>query len=156
MSVERPYDFDNRAYTVLPGNRRTEVGCPPFAAIFALGAAVEYALALGVEQIEARVLALNTYLTEPARARGDSRPLSRRTLSLGGDAVRSGGPAAGRRPSFASAASKSPTKPEGLRISTHYYNSESDVDICVRRPGRIRARNPGKRVDRPRHGPCFS
>ena len=23
------------------------------------------------------------------------------------------------------------TKPAGLRISTHYYNAESDVDTCV-------------------------
>src|SRR5260221_10095266 len=70
MSVERPYDFDHRAYTILPGNRRTEAGCPPFAPIFALGAAVDYALALGVEQIEARVLELSRHLTDQLERAG--------------------------------------------------------------------------------------
>jgi selenocysteine lyase/cysteine desulfurase len=130
MSVERPYDFDNRAYTVLPGNRRTEVGCPPFATIFALGAAVEYVLALGVEQVEARVLALNTYLTDQLeRARipvlsPDGPHRSAETLCEVPDPPRA---AAFLRERGIEVT----TKPEGLRISTHYYNAEPDVDTCV-------------------------
>jgi selenocysteine lyase/cysteine desulfurase len=130
MSVERPYDFDNRAYTILPGNRRTEVGCPPFAAIFALGAAVEYVLALGVERIEARVLALNTYLTDQLERAGIPvlSPLgpyrSAETLCEVAEPPRA---AAFLRERGIEVT----TKPEGLRISTHYYNAESDVDTCV-------------------------
>ena len=130
MSVERPYDFDNRSYTILPGNRRTEVGCPPFAAIFALGAAVEYVLALGVEAIERRVLALNTYLTQRLERAGipilspDGPYRSGETLCEVADPPRA---AAFLRERGIEVT----TKPEGLRISTHYYNAESDVDTCV-------------------------
>jgi len=130
MSVERPYDFDNRTYTILHGNRRTEVGCPPFAAIFALGAAVEYVLALGVERIEARVLGLNTYLTDQLGRAGipvlspDGPHRSGETLCEVADPPRA---AAFLRERGIEVT----TKPEGLRISTHYYNAESDVDTCV-------------------------
>ena len=130
MSVERPYDFDNRAYTILPGNRRTEVGCPPFAAIFALGAAVDYVLALGVEAIEARVLALNTYLTEQLERAGipvlspDGPYRSAETLCEVGDPPRAAAFLRDRGIEVT-------TKPQGLRISTHYYNAESDVDTCI-------------------------
>ena len=130
MSVERPYDFDNRAYNLLAGNRRTEVGCPPFAAIFALGAAVEYVLALGVEQIEARALALNAYLTEQLERAGipvlspDGPHRSAETLCEVPDPPRA---AAFLRERGIEVT----TKPEGLRISTHYYNAEPDVDTCV-------------------------
>jgi len=130
MSVQRPYDFDNRTYTILPGNRRTEVGCPPFAAIFALGAAVEYVLALGVEAIESRVLALSTYLTEQLeRARipvlsPDGPYRSAETLCEVADPPRAAAFLRDRGIEVT-------TKPQGLRISTHYYNAESDVDTCV-------------------------
>jgi len=131
MSVERPYEFDNRAYTVLPGNRRTEAGCPAFPAIFALGAAVDYALALGVEQIEARVLELSRYLTDQLGRAGirvlspDGPHRSAQTLCEVAD------------PPHAAAFLRErgievTTKPEGLRISTHYYNAESEVDTFVR------------------------
>jgi selenocysteine lyase/cysteine desulfurase len=130
MSVERPYDFDNRTYTILPGNRRTEVGCPPFAAIFALGAAVDYVLALGVEAIEARVLALNTYLTEQLERAGvpvlspDGPHRSAETLCEVADPPRAAAFLRDRGIEVT-------TKPQGLRISTHYYNAESDVDTCI-------------------------
>ena len=131
MSVERPYDFDNRAYTLLPGNRRTEVGCPPFAGIFALGAAVDYVLGLGVEQIEARVLSLNTCLTDALARAGivvlspDGPYRSAETLCEVADPPQAAGFLRERGVEVT-------TKPEGLRISTHYYNAESDVDTCVR------------------------
>jgi selenocysteine lyase/cysteine desulfurase len=131
MSVERPYDFDNRAYAVLAGNRRTELGCPAFAPIFALGAAVDYTLALGVEQIEARVLELTAYLRDQLeRARipvlsPDGPHRSAQTLCDVADPPR----AAAR---LRAQGIEVTTKPEGLRISTHYYNAESDLDICVR------------------------
>jgi selenocysteine lyase/cysteine desulfurase len=103
---------------------------PAFAAIFALGAAVEYALALGVEQIEARVIALNTYLTDQLERAGipvlspEGPYRSAETLCEVADPPRA---AAFLRDKGIEVT----TKPEGLRISTHYYNSESDVDICV-------------------------
>jgi selenocysteine lyase/cysteine desulfurase len=130
MSVERPFAFDNRQFTILPGNRRTEVGCPAFPAIFALGAAVDYALDLGIEKIEARVLQLNAYLTEALERAGIP------VLSPGGAYRSAETLCAVDDPPRAAAFLRErgievTMKPEGLRISTHYYNSEPDVDTCV-------------------------
>jgi selenocysteine lyase/cysteine desulfurase len=130
LSVERPFDFNNREYTVLPGNRRTEVGCPAFAPIFALGAAVDYALSLGLGEIEARALQLSTYLTDQLAKAGipvlspDGPYRSAETLCEVADPPRAGAYLRERGIEVT-------VKPEGLRISTHYYNSEPDVDICV-------------------------
>jgi cysteine desulfurase/selenocysteine lyase len=130
MSVENPFAFDNREYTLVRANRRTELGCPAFPAIFALGAAVDYALALGLEEIEARVLRLNTYLTDALERAGIP------VLSPGGTHRSAETLCAVADPPRAAAFLRGlgievTTKPEGLRISTHYYNAEPDVDTCV-------------------------
>jgi selenocysteine lyase/cysteine desulfurase len=130
MSVENPYAFDNREYALVRGNRRTELGCPAFPAIFALGAAVDYALALGVEEIAARVLGLNTYLT------GELERAGIPVLSPAGDHRSAETLCAVPDPPLAAAFLRGrgievTTKPQGLRISTHYYNAEPDVDTCV-------------------------
>jgi cysteine desulfurase/selenocysteine lyase len=130
MSVERPFDFDNRQYTVLAGNRRTELGCPAFAPIFALGAAVEYALGLGIEAIAARALQVNAYLTDRLTRAGipvlspDGPHRSAETLCEVADPPRAGAFLRERGIEVS-------VKPQGLRISTHCYNSEPDVDTCV-------------------------
>jgi cysteine desulfurase / selenocysteine lyase len=130
MSVENPFAFDNRRYRVLPSNRRAEQGCPSFASIFALGAAVRYLGQLGGEAIAARVLSLNAYLTAGLERHG------LRTLSPGG-AHRSGQtlcalPNPSRAAAFLRARGVIVTeKPEGVRIATHFYNTEQDVDRCL-------------------------
>jgi selenocysteine lyase/cysteine desulfurase len=130
LSVADPFTFDNRRYRVLPSAARHEMGCPPFGPIFALGAAVDYLSGIGGEAIADRVLALNTHLTDRLRQAGIE------VLSPGG-AFRSGETlcAVLDPPRIAAALlerriSVTP-KPQGLRISTHFYNDESDVDACV-------------------------
>jgi selenocysteine lyase/cysteine desulfurase len=130
LSVEDPYAFDNRAYRLLPGARRAELGCPPFGPIFGLGAAVSYLSALGREAIAARVLELNAYLTAGLERDG------RRVLSPGG-AHRSGQtlvalPDPPRAVAFLQSRGVLVTeKPQGVRIATHFYNDEHDVDRCL-------------------------
>ena len=130
MSGEEPYAFDNRRIRLLPSNARTEVGCPPFAPIFALGAAVDYLSGIGVERIAERVLAVNMYLT--SRLGRESFEV----LSPGGE-HRSGEtlvrlPEPARAHAFLAQRGVHVTrKPEGVRISTHFYNDEKDVDACV-------------------------
>ena len=75
MSGEDPYRFDNRHQVLLRTNARTELGCPTFAPIFALGAAIDYVAGLGIEKIAERILALNMYLHSD---RGTSRSRSSR------------------------------------------------------------------------------
>jgi selenocysteine lyase/cysteine desulfurase len=130
MSGEDPFAFDNRHLRVLPTNARTEVGCPPFGPIFALGAAVDYLAGIGIERVAERVLGLNKYLT--SRLERESLEV----LSPGGE-HRSGEtlvrlPDPPRARAFLLERGVHVTeKPEGVRVSTHFYNSEADVDACV-------------------------
>ncbi len=130
MSGEDPFAFDNRHLRLLPTNARTEVGCPPFGPIFALGAAVDYLAGIGVERIAERVLSLSEHLT--SRLERESFEV----LSPGGEhrsaetLVRLPDPPRAR--AFLLERGVHVTeKPEGVRVSTHFYNSESDVDAGV-------------------------
>ena len=130
MSVRRPFAFDNREYELLPSNRRTELGCPPFAQIFSLGAAVEYLLGIGIDWISQRILALNTYLTDELARVGVT------VLSPGGPHRSGETLCAFDRPSevveFLTSRDVHVTKkPEGIRVATHFYNDEQDVDRLV-------------------------
>ncbi len=131
MSVEEPFRDDNRRARVVAANRRTEMGCPPFGPIFGLGAAVGYLQDIGIDAIAERVLALNMYLTTQLGRAGFE------VLSPGGEhrsgqtLVRVSEPARARR-LLESSGVYVTEKPGGLRIATHFYNSEQDVDVCVK------------------------
>jgi selenocysteine lyase/cysteine desulfurase len=131
MSMRRPFAFDNRQVDVVDTNARSEMGCPPFAQILALGAAIEYLAGIGVDRIAERVLALNTCLTDGLK-RESFQVLSPLGEHRSGETlVRLPDPA--RAWEFLAERSIHVTqKPEGLRISTHLYNDEEDVDACVR------------------------
>jgi cysteine desulfurase / selenocysteine lyase len=130
MSVVDPFAFDNRRADLLPTNARTEVGCPPFASIFALGAAVDYLSQIGIEVIGGRVLELNMYLTSRLRD-------SEFEVLSPGDPYRSGQtlcaiPEPQRAAAFLRERNVFVTpKTEGVRISTHFFNNEEDIDRCV-------------------------
>src|SRR5262245_41741835 len=120
LSGDDPYAFDNRNVRLLPGNARSELGCPPFGPIFALGAAVEYIERVGIEAIAERVLTLNMYLTTRL-ARESFEVLSPGGLHRSGQTlVRVPQPAAAHQ--FLRERGVQVTlKPEGVRISTHFY-----------------------------------
>jgi cysteine desulfurase / selenocysteine lyase len=130
MSGEDPYAFDNRHQRILRSNARTETGCPPFGPIFALGAAVNYLAGLGADRIAERVLALNMYLTFRL-GRESFEVLSPGGPHRSGETlVRLADPS--RAHAFLLERGVHVTeKPEGVRVSTHFYNDESDVDACV-------------------------
>jgi selenocysteine lyase/cysteine desulfurase len=130
LSVERPFAFDNRRVRLLPANRRHELGCPAFAPIFALGAAVEYLAGIGMEAIAARILELNMYLTARLEREGFE------VLSPGGE-HRSGQtlvalPDPREATEYLQERGILVTrKREGVRISTHFFNNEEDIETCV-------------------------
>ncbi len=130
LSGDDPFAFDNRQLRLVASHARTELGCPPFAPIFALGAAVEYLAGIGVEAIAERVLTLNMYLT--TRLQRESFEV----LSPGGEhrsgqtLVRLDEPAAVCAQLAAQGVCVTP-KPEGVRISTHFYNDEQEIDACI-------------------------
>jgi selenocysteine lyase/cysteine desulfurase len=130
MSVEHPFRFDNRAYRTLSSAARYELGCPAFAGIFALGAAVAYLDGLGRDAIAERVLALNMYLTFRLERAGFD------VLSPGGDHRSGQTLVAVDAPLQAVAFLEQrrvlvTPKPQGVRVATHFYNNEADIDACV-------------------------
>jgi cysteine desulfurase/selenocysteine lyase len=130
MSGEDPFAFDPLHCQVLPSNRRTELGCPPFASIFALGAAVDFIAGIGIDAIAERILGLNMYLTFRLARAGIE------VLSPGGEHRSGETLCAVAQPARACAFLKEQgvavtPKPEGVRVATHFFNDERDVDRCV-------------------------
>jgi cysteine desulfurase / selenocysteine lyase len=131
LSVEDPFSFDNRQVRLLPSARRFELGCPSFAPIFALGAAVEYLSKIGIERIAERVLYLNEYLTFRLQRKGLN------VLSPGGENRSAQTLCEVPDPPAAAAFLREKgilvtPKPEGVRIATHFFNSEEEVESAVR------------------------
>jgi selenocysteine lyase/cysteine desulfurase len=133
LSVEEPFEMRNREFRVRPdAAARAETGCPHFAGIFALGASVDYLLQLGIENIERRVLALNRYLTTRLSEEGW------RILSpLRSESMRSGETlVAAERPKrvvahLARHNIAVTEKPQGIRIATHFFNNEADIEQLI-------------------------
>jgi cysteine desulfurase / selenocysteine lyase len=131
LSVEDPFSFDNRQARLLPSARRFELGCPSFAPIFALGAAVDYLSKIGIARITERVLYLNEYLTFRLQRKGLN------VLSPGGES-RSGQtlcevPDPPAAVAFLREKGILVTpKPEGVRIATHFFNTEEEVENAMR------------------------
>ncbi|HKR01278.1 MAG TPA: aminotransferase class V-fold PLP-dependent enzyme [Pyrinomonadaceae bacterium] len=133
LSVEEPFADRNREFRVRhDAAARYEWGCPHFAGIFALGAAVNYLSQIGTRKIEQRVLSLNNYLTERL-AEANWRVLS----PLDDESSRSGETlVAAERPKrvvahLARHGISVTEKPEGIRVATHFFNNEADIDRLV-------------------------
>jgi selenocysteine lyase/cysteine desulfurase len=130
LSVQEPFSFENRQVRLLPSSRRVEMGCPSFGPVFALGAAIDYLAAIGQDNIAERVLFLNELLTYRLEKKGFA------VLSPLGD-YRSGQtlvemPDPERCTAFLREKGILVTqKPEGIRISTHFYNNEQDLEAAV-------------------------
>ncbi|HEY9284819.1 MAG TPA: aminotransferase class V-fold PLP-dependent enzyme [Pyrinomonadaceae bacterium] len=133
MSVEHPFAMRNDEFAVrADAAARSELGCPHFAGIFALGAAADYHLELGPGRVERRALELNRMLTERLGEAGW------KILSpLGDDAARSAETlvACEERERVLAhlkecGVAVSP-KPEGFRVATHVFNDEEDISRLV-------------------------
>lgn len=133
MSVEEPFEMRNDAYNARhDAAARAELGCPHFAAIFALGASVERFLEISAEQIEARVLELNRSLTEKLLEAGRRvlSPLRSEETRSAQTLVASDEP--GRLAQFLYSRAVAVTeKPQGIRVATHLFNNEDDISRLV-------------------------
>lgn len=128
-SARDPYALVSDELDLSDHARALELGHPPFAAIFALGAALELHQAIGIEAIESRVLHLSSRLEQVledaglrllppdptdlrsgivyAEAEVDSVRLRNELLAMG---------------VYVSA------RGDGIRCSTHFYNDETDLE----------------------------
>jgi cysteine desulfurase / selenocysteine lyase len=133
MSVEDPFGMRNDSYSLrADASARSEMGCPHFAGIFALGESARTLNEIGADRIESRALALNRVMTERLSAAGW------RVLSpLGDEATRSAETLVGAKDPRAVVRHLSrrgvavTIKPEGFRAATHFFNDESDVERLV-------------------------
>jgi cysteine desulfurase/selenocysteine lyase len=133
MSVHHPFAMRNDALD-LRGDAaaRAETGCPHFAGIFALEAAVEYHLSVGGEMIERRALELNRKLTDRLSESGRKvlSPLRDESTRSAETLVASDDPARVVRHLHERGVAVT-QKPEGVRVATHFFNDESDIERLI-------------------------
>ena len=133
LSVEDPYgDRNNEIHLRHDAAARAELGCPHFAGMFALGASVDRIASLGMKNIEERALELNRVLTGRLVEAGwqvlspivDERMRSAETLVAADDP-------AGLVAKLAEQKIIVTKKPQGIRIATHFFNNEEDVERLI-------------------------
>jgi selenocysteine lyase/cysteine desulfurase len=133
MSVHHPFAMRNDALDLrADAAARAETGCPHFAGIFALEAAVEYHTQIGSERIERRALELNRLLTERLGEGGWKvlSPLRDESMRSAETLVASDDPARVVRHLHSRGVAVT-QKPEGIRVATHFFNDESDIERLV-------------------------
>lgn len=133
MSVHDPFSMRNDSYR-LRGDAaaRAETGCPHFAGIFALGAATSNLLRIGPERVARRALELNRRLTARLAEEGWHvlSPLEGEATRSAETLVETPSPLhvtreLGRRGVAVT------VKPEGIRVATHFFNDEDDIERLV-------------------------
>ncbi|MGI8565200.1 MAG: aminotransferase class V-fold PLP-dependent enzyme [Pyrinomonadaceae bacterium] len=129
LSVEDPFKMRNDGFHLrTDAGARSEIGCPHFAGIFALGESTRYLTEIGMEAIERRVLQLNRHLTESLTEAGWKvlSPLKNDALRSAETLVEAENPK--HVISHLSERGIAVTiKPEGFRVATHFFNNESDI-----------------------------
>jgi selenocysteine lyase/cysteine desulfurase len=130
LSVEDPYaDRNNEIHLRHDAAARAELGCPHFAGMFALGASLDQIATTGMKKIEQRALELNKLLTGRLVESGfrvlspltDERTRSAETLVAVDDP-------AGVVAKLAEQKIIVTKKPQGIRVATHFFNNEADVE----------------------------
>jgi selenocysteine lyase/cysteine desulfurase len=129
-SVKEPFAFNNRAGVPVEAARRYELGCPSFPGIFALGAAVSYLDGIGAERIQQRVLQLNTVLTSALR-HADFDVLSPSGAGRSAQTLVAVDDPRGTTEFLRAKGIMVTQKPEGIRVSTHFYNNDEDIEKLV-------------------------
>ena len=129
LSVAEPFEMrNNDARVRADAGARAELGCPHFAGIFALGAAVDYQMRLGRANIERRALELNRHLTESLSSAGWRvlSPLRNEKHRSAETLVAAENPAqvCARLAERGVAVTE---KPQGFRVATHFFNNEDDI-----------------------------
>jgi len=130
LSVKEPFVMRNDSYSLrMDAAARAEIGCPHFAGIFALGASISGFMEIGTEKIEARVLELNRSLTRRLLEAGWQvlSPLESERMRSGQTLVAAPQPEQLTEYLFSRGISVT-EKPQGIRISTHLFNNEDDLE----------------------------
>jgi selenocysteine lyase/cysteine desulfurase len=133
LSMVDPYaDSNNEIHLRHDAAARTELGCPHFAGMFALGASVDLFTEVGIGNIEERVLELNRLLTTRLVESGWKvlSPIAKETTRSAETLVEANDPA-GLVARLAEQKIIVTKKPEGIRVATHFFNSEDDIERLI-------------------------
>lgn len=133
LSVEDPYSDRNDEIRLRhDAAARAELGCPHFAGMFALGASVEMIKDVGSKNIEERVLALNRVLTNRLTEMGRKvlSPISDESTRSAETLVQADDPA-GLVARLAEQKIIVTKKPQGIRVATHFFNNEQDIERLI-------------------------
>ena len=141
LSVQEPYAMKNDEISLrYDASARVELGCPHFAGIFALGAAVELFSELGMGEIEARALALNRNLTDALIQNGWRvlSPLREESARSAETLVACDEPARVTA-QLAERGVVVTEKPQGIRVATDFFNDEQDIERLIEGLGTLKA-----------------
>ncbi len=133
LSVHEPYAMrNNELHLRGDAAARVELGCPHFAGMFALGASVDLMTEIGVKEIEDRALSLNRLLTTRLSDAGWTviSPIASESMRSAETLVAADEPA--RLVAKLAARKVIVTeKPQGIRVATHLFNNERDVEELI-------------------------
>jgi cysteine desulfurase / selenocysteine lyase len=133
LSANDPYGDKNDQVNVRnDAAARVELGCPHFAGMFALGASIEQMMDIGRGRIQERVLHLNKTLTERLTEAGWKvlSPLREEKFRSAETLVAAEHPGA-LVAHLASRRVAVTEKPEGIRVATHFFNNEDDIEALM-------------------------
>jgi cysteine desulfurase / selenocysteine lyase len=129
LSVKDPYAMRNdEVHLRHDASARSELGCPHFAGIFALGASVTLMQTIGIKNIESRALELNATLTNGLNEIG-WRVLSplRKAENRSAETLVAADDPARLVSSLAESKIFVTEKSQGFRVATDFFNDEDDV-----------------------------
>jgi selenocysteine lyase/cysteine desulfurase len=133
LSVEDPYsDRNNEIHLRHDAAARAELGCPHFAGMFALGASVDQIATIGMKNIEERALELNQFLTSRLIDSGWKvlSPIADEGMRSAETLVAADAPG-GVVSKLAEQRIIVTQKPQGIRVATHFFNNEADVERLI-------------------------
>lgn len=133
LSVEHPFDMRNDEFRPRhDAAAGVELGCPHFAAIFSLGASLDLINQVGIARIQARALELNSLLTSRLSENGWKvlSPLGNGTARSAETLVEIENPGEVVRRLFRRGVVVT-EKPEGIRVATHFFNNENDIERLI-------------------------
>jgi len=133
LSVENPFEMRNDEFRPRhDAAARVELGCPHFAGIFSLGASLDLLGEAGIKNIQARVLELNRYLTSRLTEEGwmVRSPIQEETSRSAETLVQVEKPAEVTPHLFRRGVVVT-EKPQGIRVATHFFNNENDIEKLI-------------------------
>lgn len=133
LSVEHPFEMRNDEFRPRHDTAaRVELGCPHFAGIFSLGASVDLMTEIGTPNLQARVLELNSLLTSSLAENGWQilSPLKNESSRSGETLVSVERPGEVCRQLLRRGLVVT-EKPQGIRVATHFFNNEADIERLI-------------------------